>query len=136
MPPIAPRPAPRPAPTASADASYRMLWRWHFYAGLFVMPFLIVLAVTGTLYCFQPQIEPLLYPHLLKVEPSGDRLPPQRLLDRARVVAPASRPTASWKRKGAEDPRSKPLCDFLEFIIEAQRKPFVDGFVAQSKSSL
>ncbi|MGO4763614.1 PepSY-associated TM helix domain-containing protein [Cupriavidus sp. 2KB_3] len=81
--------APRPAATANADASYRMLWRWHFYAGLFVMPFLIVLAVTGTLYCFQPQIEPLLYPHVLKVEPSGERLSAQRLLDRAREAAPA-----------------------------------------------
>ena len=32
------------------------------------MPFLVVLAITGTLYCFQPQIEPLLYPHRLVVE--------------------------------------------------------------------
>ncbi len=79
--------APRSAATVNADASYRMLWRWHFYAGLFVMPFLIVLAVTGTLYCFQPQIEPLLYPHLLKVEPAGERLPAQQLLGRAREAA-------------------------------------------------
>ncbi|CAG2137120.1 PepSY-associated TM helix domain-containing protein [Cupriavidus plantarum] len=66
-----------------------MLWRWHFYAGLFVMPFLVVLAVTGTIYCFQPQIEPLLYPHLLRVEPGGERLPAQTLLDGARASAPA-----------------------------------------------
>lgn len=66
-----------------------MLWRWHFYAGLFVMPFLIVLAVTGTIYCFQPQIEPLLYPQLLRVEPAGQPLPAQTLLDRARASAPA-----------------------------------------------
>ncbi len=26
---------------------YRAVWRWHFYAGLFVAPFLITLAVTG-----------------------------------------------------------------------------------------
>ena len=26
---------------------YRAIWRWHFYAGLFVVPFLIMLAVTG-----------------------------------------------------------------------------------------
>jgi uncharacterized iron-regulated membrane protein len=64
-----------------------MLWRWHFYAGLFVMPFLTVLAITGTLYCFQPQIEPLLYPALLKVTPEGHRMPAQALLDRAQVQA-------------------------------------------------
>ena len=57
------------SPAQSAHAGYRTLWRWHFYAGLFVMPFLVVLAITGTLYCFQPQIEPLLYPHRLVVEP-------------------------------------------------------------------
>lgn len=33
----------------TAASGYRTLWRWHFYAGLFVMPFLIVLAITGTL---------------------------------------------------------------------------------------
>ncbi|KAB0545250.1 PepSY domain-containing protein, partial [Pseudomonas argentinensis] len=37
-------------PSPAAAASYRMLWRWHFYAGLFVAPFLVVLAITGTIY--------------------------------------------------------------------------------------
>ncbi|WP_147093857.1 PepSY-associated TM helix domain-containing protein [Swaminathania salitolerans] len=34
-----------------------MLWRWHFFAGLFCLPFVIVLCVTGSLYLFKPQIE-------------------------------------------------------------------------------
>jgi uncharacterized iron-regulated membrane protein len=51
-----------PASTqGDAVAERRTLWRWHFYAGLFVMPLLVVLAITGTLYCLQPQIEPMLY---------------------------------------------------------------------------
>jgi uncharacterized iron-regulated membrane protein len=37
--------------------SYRMIWRWHFYAGLFVLPFLITLSISGALYLFKPQIE-------------------------------------------------------------------------------
>ncbi|WP_345816108.1 PepSY domain-containing protein [Paraburkholderia sp. PREW-6R] len=78
--------------TGAANAGYRTLWRWHFYAGLFVMPFLIVLAITGTLYCFQPQLEPLLYPHRLVVEPRATpRLPEDVLLARARAALP---PTA------------------------------------------
>ena len=28
-------------------AFYRTIWRWHFYAGLFVMPFILILSVTG-----------------------------------------------------------------------------------------
>jgi uncharacterized iron-regulated membrane protein len=74
---------------ASNSNGYRTLWRWHFYAGLFVMPFLIVLAITGTLYCFQPQIEPLLYPRLLVVEPqAAPRIAEDALLARARAAMP------------------------------------------------
>ena len=36
---------------------YRAVWRWHFYAGLLVLPFLIWLAVTGGLYVFKTQID-------------------------------------------------------------------------------
>lgn len=79
-----------PASAGSASAGYRTLWRWHFYAALFVMPFLVVLAITGTLYCFQPQIEPLLYPHRLVVEPrTTPRLDEDALLARARAAMPA-----------------------------------------------
>lgn len=36
---------------------YRTLWRWHFYAGLFVVPMLLVLALTGAVYLFKPEVE-------------------------------------------------------------------------------
>ena len=76
---------------ANSSSGYRTLWRWHFYAGLFVMPFLIVLAITGTLYCFQPQIEPLLYPRLLVIEPqTAPRMTEDVLLARARAAMPAN----------------------------------------------
>ncbi|MEN7529033.1 PepSY domain-containing protein [Cupriavidus sp. DL-D2] len=87
---------PVPPSCASAASAYRMLWRWHFYAGLFVMPFLIVLAITGTIYCFQPQIEPLLYPTLLKVEPAGQPMTADALLNRARAAAPAGAIATSY----------------------------------------
>jgi len=35
----------------------RMVWRWHFCAGLFCVPFVLWLAGTGTIYLFKPQIE-------------------------------------------------------------------------------
>ncbi|REG52311.1 putative iron-regulated membrane protein [Paraburkholderia sp. BL6669N2] len=77
--------------TTAVHPGYRTLWRWHFYAGLFVMPFLVVLAITGTLYCFQPQIEPLLYPGRLIVAPQAlPRLPEDVLLARARSALPAT----------------------------------------------
>ena len=77
------------AATGTTHPGYRTLWRWHFYAGLFVMPFLVVLAITGTLYCFQPQIEPLLYRHRLIVESQATpRLPDNALLAKARAAMP------------------------------------------------
>ena len=32
---------------AASSRLYRAMWRWHFYAGLYVIPFLLMLAVTG-----------------------------------------------------------------------------------------
>ena len=37
--------------------SYRTIWRWHFYAGLFCIPFVLWLATTGSIYLFKPQID-------------------------------------------------------------------------------
>ena len=37
--------------------NYRTVWRWHFYAGLFSIPFVIWLSITGSIYLFRPQIE-------------------------------------------------------------------------------
>jgi uncharacterized iron-regulated membrane protein len=36
---------------------YRTIWRWHFYASLFVMPLVFVLATTGAIYLFKPQLD-------------------------------------------------------------------------------
>src|SRR6187200_244186 len=40
-----------------ASITYRALWRWHFHAGLFCIPFVIVLGLTGSIYLFKPQID-------------------------------------------------------------------------------
>jgi uncharacterized iron-regulated membrane protein len=36
---------------------YAAIWRWHFYAGLFCIPFVLLLALTGSVYLFRPQVE-------------------------------------------------------------------------------
>ena len=41
----------------SSKEIYRMLWRWHFYAGVFAIPFVIILSITGAIYLFKPQID-------------------------------------------------------------------------------
>jgi len=44
-------------PRASRWPAYVTLWRWHFYAGLFCIPFVLWLSLTGSLYLFRPQVE-------------------------------------------------------------------------------
>lgn len=51
-----------------ATSFYRAVWRWHFYAGLLCLPFMILLAVTGGLYLFRYEIDDFIYRDLKRVE--------------------------------------------------------------------
>ncbi|MCK2184278.1 PepSY-associated TM helix domain-containing protein [Halomonas getboli] len=51
-----------------AQDIYRAVWRWHFYAGLIVLPFLISLALTGALYLFHDDIDRWWHADLMTVE--------------------------------------------------------------------
>lgn len=77
------------AATPDTARNYRILWRWHFYAGLFVMPFLIVLAITGSLYAFKPQLERAMYGDLMYVAAGQARLTYARQLNVAAKAVPA-----------------------------------------------
>ena len=39
---------------------HRTLRRWHFYAGLFCIPFILLLSGTGMIYLFKPQIDDII----------------------------------------------------------------------------
>lgn len=54
------------------SALYQAMWRWHFYAGVIFAPFLIILAISGAIYLFKPQIEANLYRDLYEVKEVGD----------------------------------------------------------------
>ncbi|SDS21000.1 Uncharacterized iron-regulated membrane protein [Pseudomonas asplenii] len=70
---------------------YNLAWRWHFYAGLFVAPFMILLALTGIIYLFKPQLDPLMYGNLLKVEPGHHRISADEQLQRIHATYPQGR---------------------------------------------
>ena len=71
-------PAPARAATTRATANggwFRAFWRWHFYASFLVAPVLLILAVTGLIYLFRFQLEPLINADLMKVSaPSADAI--------------------------------------------------------------
>jgi uncharacterized iron-regulated membrane protein len=54
-----------PARAASSSRFYAVAWRWHFYSGLFVAPFLLMLAITGLVMVyftgFQSRLGNLVY---------------------------------------------------------------------------
>ena len=69
-----PHPSTRRARSTRSGPSglFRALWRWHFYASFLVVPVLLLLAVTGLVYLFRFQLEPLLHPDLMKVSAPSD----------------------------------------------------------------
>lgn len=70
---------------------YRMLWRWHFYAGLVCIPFVIALAVTGSVYLFRPQIEAWIDRDLMKLERSGAPATADEIVAAATASVPGSK---------------------------------------------
>jgi uncharacterized iron-regulated membrane protein len=63
-----------PAPgtdTTPRSALYRAVWRWHFYAGIFSIPVIVMLSLSGIVYLFRPQIEHYLYDDMAHVTPSS-----------------------------------------------------------------
>ncbi|MGY5034302.1 PepSY domain-containing protein [Streptomyces sp. 900116325] len=47
---------------------WALLRRLHFYAGVFVAPFLLLAALTGLAYALTPQLDQLVYGDELRVE--------------------------------------------------------------------
>ena len=87
------RPIERAYPAANAGAAYRTIWRWHFYAGLFCLPFIVVLSLSGSVYLFKPQIDAFLdrdFDHLTLARPA-------KTLDDQVEAALAANPTARIK---------------------------------------
>ncbi len=81
----------RSARPARRERWYRAIWRWHFYAGLFCVPFVLWLSVTGGIYLFKPQIEDWLYaPYRHVASGSAPYLSPSAIAARARAAVPGS----------------------------------------------
>ncbi|EJN00598.1 PepSY domain-containing protein [Phyllobacterium sp. YR531] len=70
---------------------YRAVWRWHFFAGLLVIPFMINLAVTGGLYLFKDEIDDTIFAYRNVVEPKSESLAPSLLAENARAAVPGSK---------------------------------------------
>ncbi|RDE07416.1 PepSY-associated TM helix domain-containing protein [Sphingomonas aracearum] len=71
-------------------AVYRTIWRWHFWAGLIVAPFLLILSATGTIYLFNEEINDALSPSLRFVPARAASVPVSRMVRAALAAHPGA----------------------------------------------
>lgn len=93
--------APAAAPVRSP--LWQALCHWHYAAGLILLPFFILLAVTGPIYLFKPQLEPWLYRAQWTVAPQGPAKPASVLEQAALTALPGSQAQAYREPMHADD---------------------------------
>ncbi len=77
----------QPVPHA---ALYRLIWRWHLYAGLLCVPVIVLLSLSGAVYLFKPQLDAWQVSHLPRLHEAGPALPPNELIRLAQAAVPDS----------------------------------------------
>ena len=106
---------------------YRSVWRWHFFAGLYVVPFLMMLAITGLVMIFDPIIERVLHDDLYKVSQVTDS--PIPFEERYQLVADQY-PNSTIKRLYVSDDATD-ATRFQVAVGDDTRSVFVDQYAGQ-----
>ncbi|KIA63809.1 PepSY-associated TM helix domain-containing protein [Nocardia vulneris] len=123
------RPA-RPKP-ATRNGLNALAMRLHFYAGVFVAPFILIAAVTGALYAISPTLESIVSRDLLTVESTGGAPKPlSEQVGAAVATQPNLTLNAVAPAAGAEDTTRVLFADPTLGASE-RRAVFVDPYTAQ-----
>jgi uncharacterized iron-regulated membrane protein len=64
------------AASGPLSAAYRTVWRMHFFAGLISLPFLMLMALTGAIYLFKPEIDDWQTRRVAAIAPSDAQTAP------------------------------------------------------------
>ncbi len=132
-----PGPASPPPRPGGRSALRPLVLRLHFYAGLFVAPFLLVAAVTGLLYAASFQAEKMVYAHELTVPDVGERkLPISEQVAAARQAHPEG--TVSAVRPSPEaEATTRVLLSGVEGVDpDHTLAVFVDPYTAKVRGAL
>ncbi|MEU1202838.1 PepSY domain-containing protein [Streptomyces sp. NPDC005813] len=122
-------------PVRSWEGVRALLVRLHFYAGVFVAPFLLVAALTGLAYTFTPQLDQLVYGERLRVEEPGDE--PRPLAEQiaaARATHPEGTLASVITPPGPQDTTRVVLS--VPELGDKQRTVFVNPYTAEVKGEL
>ncbi|MEU4097202.1 PepSY-associated TM helix domain-containing protein, partial [Streptomyces sp. NPDC026673] len=133
-----------PSPSTEARTLHRarswrgvraLLVRLHFYAGVFVAPFLLVAALTGLAYTVSPQLDQLVYGDLLRVEqPGGEPRPLAVQIAAARAVHPEGTLASVISPSGPRETTRVVLS--VPELGDRQRTVFVDPYTARVEGEL
>lgn len=128
---------PEPSPSRQVGtAHYRaFLQRLHFYAGLFVGPFLLIAAVSGGLYAIAPTIEQFVYRDQLQSHSSGDILPVAEQVRAAQAQRPDLTVTAVRPATGPGE-TTRVMFDDPSLGESERHAVFIDPVTASSRGEL
>ncbi|SDF38533.1 Uncharacterized iron-regulated membrane protein [Lentzea fradiae] len=134
-PPADLKPATEPPRTTPQISVLPLLRRLHFYAGIFIGPFLVIAATTGMLYAFAPQLDNFLYSDKLWVEPAGSPQPVSEQVRAAQSARPDGTVTAV---QVFEDPEATTRIVFTvpDLPDEYTQTVYVNPYTAQVQGEL
>jgi uncharacterized iron-regulated membrane protein len=120
----------------SRSAVWALLVRMHFYAGVFVAPFLVVAAASGLAYAFTPQLDQLLYGDKLTVERVGEAVRPVAEQVRAARAAHPEGTLASVGLPAGPAETTRVVLDVEGLGEDRQRTVYVDPYTAEVRGDL
>ncbi|MER5719332.1 PepSY-associated TM helix domain-containing protein [Streptomyces sp. NPDC002132] len=113
-----------------------LVLRLHFYAGVFVAPFLLVAAVTGFLYAGAFQVEKFVYAHELTVPAGGAERPISEQVAAARKAYPEGTVTAV-RPSPEDDATTRVMLSGVEGVAATHTfAVFVDPYTAEVRGGL
>lgn len=84
--------------TSRLSALQHRVWRWHFFAGLMVVPFAVILAITGAVYLFKPQWDAGVEVRINARAPASAPVEPSLTADAVVAAAQQTYPGAVFRR--------------------------------------
>jgi uncharacterized iron-regulated membrane protein len=127
--------ADKPRPSTDPSALVSLLRRLHFYAGVFVGPFLLIAAVSGGLYAIAPSIEQVVYRDYLHVDTVGGWRPVTEQIRAAQAVRP-DLPVTAVRPAVEPGDTTRVLFDDPSLGESERRAVFVDPTTAQPLGDL
>ncbi|MFD0363597.1 PepSY-associated TM helix domain-containing protein [Nocardia sp. GCM10030253] len=116
--------------TRRRNGLYPLAMRLHFYAGIFIAPFILIAAVTGALYAIAPTLETIVSRDLLQVDPSGTPKPLSEQITAAVATQPNLALVAVAPAPGSQDTTRVIFSD--PSLGESERRAvFVNPYTAQ-----